>query len=361
MRSSIWIGLLSLGALSKWRDASARPSALEAPAVPLRSMTVKANANIGELIDVEGLSDSTIAVIGDRGHIVAIIPWRTGALMRIGSEGDGPGAFRSAAFLARTPTGELLVVDRIASRVSRWGRDKRWTQGKAFPQYFVDGAWAASGALLLRTHSNTSTTVQVVEMSRLDDSMRLRFRVPTASNPSADSTCRFCFSAAGRDGRIAMSASDTSYTILQFDVSGRPMQPIRRRDIAAVMTTAAERDSIAEYRADAVRRAAAVIGRPPPPGVAAEFVRAAASVSRKPRFIGFTFGDDNRLWVQRHVQAHSLATVDVFASDGRFIGVVTFPAGTILRRAYGNRALTWLQLDNGDYFIAEWTIGVPTE
>jgi hypothetical protein len=254
----------------------------------------------------------------------------TGAFVRnIGRKGQGPGEFVGANGLARDPRGRLWVVDQQGERYTLFDTTGRVVEDH--PRQLLFYAWRWRGQVdtagrLLEDQTLRGAGEPVPVMLRFDWARDRTDTFPMPRRPGDPPFFRFERGSGltmmsipftpdlrwgiDRRGHLWFGMNDT-YRIYQGRLEGDTVRIIERA-AEPIPVTGAEEDSVV---ASIVQR----VG----PGTNVDRSRIP---DVKPAFETFWLDDLGRLWVLASLPAgESRQALDVFDSDGRYLGRVALP------------------------------------
>lgn len=253
-------------------------------------------------------------------------------LRTLGGPGDGPGEIGIPGGLAVSPEGVVGVIDFSRRGMVRWGPDGEVMPAHPLPTTFSGGIVELSGESLvlpIRTLDEADgALVQSIARIADADTLIVASMPPVEMRPITLASCGMSFSGMGRifaptlrwtaaEGRIAVATSP-EYDVL---VLGGDAPPVRvRRDLAP--RTATERMAIDDLgEGMQVRLESGVVVCDPAEVVAQRGFDPVIQVVGQ-----LAIAPDGTLWVQRHEVQDEPRAIDLFASDGNYLG--TLPPGS---------------------------------
>lgn len=354
-------------------------SVLEAQAVPVVSLT-KPDAEFAEPFDqvsgVRELSNGRVVVADLFAKSVAMADFRSGALTKIGREGQGPGEYAFPINVLALPGDTTLIVDPAQRRFVKVAPDGKAVGLVPFP----DGAGGignmrgtdAQGRVYLQ--ASPFGNRMMGEIREMPDSASIlrwnpandrvdtiaKVKLPeTARAVSGDANARSVvmrqqpFSARDEwavtpDGRVGVAR------VADYHVEWHGSAKVAGPRVAAprVPVTQADKDLIARQQNETRGRMMVSEGGPPrssggspppPPRLPdADFPEF------KPPFIGNAMaGPDGRLWVPRAQAANVAPLYDIFDARGRLVQQVKLGQGTRLV-GFGANSIYTARTDEDD-------------
>jgi hypothetical protein len=336
-------------------------SVLEAQAVPVVSLT-KPEAEFAEPFDqvsaVRELSNGRVVVADVFAKSVAMADFRSGALTKIGREGQGPGEYAFPVGVLALPADTTLIVDPAQRRFVKVAPDGKAVALVSFPE----GAGGmgnmrgtdAQGRVYLQANPFGRALGEAREMpdsapilrwnpanDRIDTIARIKLpEIARASSGTANARSIVMrqqpFSgrdewAVAPDGRVGVAR------VADYHVEWHGSAKVAGARVAApkVPVTQADKDIVNRAANDTRGRMMVVEGgsprssggAPPPPPQLPE----PDWPEFKPPFLGNVYASsDGRLWVQRAQPANAAPLYDVFDARGRLVQQVKLAQGTRL-------------------------------
>lgn len=362
-------------------------SVLEAQAVPVVSLT-KPEAEFAEPFDqvsgVRELSNGRVVVADLFAKSVAMADFRSGALTKIGREGQGPGEYAFPINVLPLPGDTTLIVDPAQRRFVKVAPDGKAVglvsfpegaggmgnmrgtdaQGRVYLQASPFGARLPGEGRLTRELPDSAPILRWHPASgRIDTLAKVKLAAmatATSGNANARSVVmrQQPFSARDEwavtpDGRVGI-ARVSDYHV---DWYGSSKATGPRVAAPKVPVTQADKDNVARQQNETRGRMVMTDGgparssggqAPPPPRLPdADFPEF------KPPFIGTAMASpDGRLWVPRAQAANAPPVYDIFDARGRLVQqvklaqgsrLVGFGAGTIYTARTDEDELQYLQ------------------
>ncbi|HEU4830085.1 MAG TPA: hypothetical protein VFT04_12905 [Gemmatimonadales bacterium] len=357
-------------------------SQLEAQAVPVVSLT-KPDAELAEPFDqvsgVRELSDGRVVVADLFAKQVSLADFRSGALTKIGREGQGPGEYAFPINVLALPGDTTLIVDPAQRRFVKVAPDgkpvalvsfpegaggmgnMRGTdaQGRIYLQASPFGPRLAGEARALREMPDSAPIHRWNPATGRIDTIA-KVKLPeTASATSGSAGARSVvmrqqpFSARDEwavapDGRVGI-ARVSDYHV-EWHGSAKAAGP--RVAAPKVPVTQADKDLIARQQNETRGRLMMREGGPPRSGGSTPppppKLPDADFPEFKPPFIGSALASpDGRLWVPRAQPANAPPVYDVFDARGRLVQQVKLAKGTRLV-GFGATTLYTARTDEDD-------------
>lgn len=348
LRASVAVCLFAVMGCAE-SSPSGGPSLLETRVV--RTIELPSSAGYANIVDADWLGDTALLLLDDGGQRLHAIGWTKDRIALLAAKGRGPGELQGAtSVLSLAPQG-FVVVDPGARQWSLWTNDGRILGTRHLSATW--GAWIVGTTIVVKSQDPQTARLTFRAM----DVQSARAETVVASIDvlvAADLPCLYCPTAVSPSGVIAAATRDSAYLIRRYRADGTEQEPIRRSEIPPVPLSAAELDSVDRAWDGAIETYIAAT-RVVRPGDIERIKRARDAATVKKRFLpnGLRFDDQDRLWVQRHVTEHEAATVDVYDSDGRMLGILTLEPGELLVRVAHGRLLTLLEREDGSARIRE--------
>jgi len=275
------------------------------------------------------VTDSTLAIINRDDQEILIVTTAGDVVGRFGRKGSGPGEFTDAFAMWVGVSGDILVGDAMAMRVSRFDRDLEFQQSANVPGrpwHFLD--WRDGRAVLmwLPMMPVAGPTVGVVDLragsvvssfSVFESDQGLAIPLPGAPLQIPDPHIA---AAALRPGHYAF-ASPQRYRIVVMDDAGTVLTTSERPEVEREMPSAEEVQALEE----SIRRQAATLSPAPSP----EQLQMMLDMARVPkpyfRPTAFTADDQGRLWLATDRGDPQSTEIDVLDADGRYLTTLEVP------------------------------------
>lgn len=348
MRDSAGITIVENPAVGMWRPGEAWTVVEE-----LRIGVAEGDPDyqFGNIAGIDADSDGRIYVLDQQAQQVRIFDAQGTLLRTVGRAGSGPGEFSQAAgplFVARGDT--VLVADIMLQRMNRFLAGGE--EAGSFPLPMAEGipvAWAmtpdgrvahqlmrfpfpgqpqpepsSETPIVARGTDGSADTLAVIragETFRMQGgAMQIRMFEP---EPVWDIAA---------DGSI-LTAVNTDYSI-EVRSPGGAVARVIRKPFERAPVTATDREAFLELFRDAWRRAGV------PPAAMQQIEQSISFGEYYPALSRVKAGPGNTIWVQQvktaamakesgagfNLQDPGSARWDVFDADGRYLGVVEFPA-----------------------------------
>ena len=214
------------------------PVALPAP---LRSFDFKAGSMVW-------LSDSTLALTDMDAMQIVVAQVRGGNLQRFGRQGAGPGEFRTPMFMLARPTGELVIDDFFARRLSQFDANHRFVRAARSPGPTLRLVrWSGDVVRVVWVRFGPGAGGPIVTDVDLasgaaTDLYRVFDRDSSIASPPVDARgAALVAIAPGRDGQIVVGDPRT-YRLVIFDSGWTSQRRFGRPELKASFRTGAELD-----------------------------------------------------------------------------------------------------------------------
>jgi len=331
-------------------DAQHAWSVSESPTLTIGVTEGDAAYELYRTVAAARLSDGRIVLATSGTHELRFYDSAGTHLRSIGREGGGPGEFRMMGTLDRIAGDTLVVYDLMQRRVSIFDsdgahvRDVNFAVGGQFVLPVVlgrlaDGSYLAQlsfrqigpnapqpqpgdmrdSVMALRIDPDGDTfdtvgafpsSVTRVQMLTLGDNA-MPFSMPVLFSPS-------CIMIAAQDGIVA-GTSDT-YDVRFYTPSGT-LQRIVRKEHVPLAVTPADVDSMEAQTSGAIARANI-------PAELRSMFDDRPAAQTMPAFRALAMDSEDNLWVEEYRRpGDDVPRWSVFDPEGRFLGVVTGPAG----------------------------------
>jgi hypothetical protein len=285
--------------------------------IPDHVIADRPGLSLGAIHRIElGPDGAVVAVDGGNGVIYRFTP--TGRLRdSIGRRGQGPGEFLLAAGLGVGPAGEVALADLRTQRLTLWNPDGSLRGSEQLGAMPVALLWRGTNPVagLLSFAPTPTIRFGPVGLGRNGLTAELGgFPDPRIAEYAGAISCGICRHALTSEGRLLVAAPDTFYRVSELGPAGVVRTWTRTNAGAALRSPEELRDLRNRLRAGPGGGAAAAEGRIRTPDDDA--------LRYRPRFQGIGMDDAGRLLVLASNAGADRPVVDVFASDGRFLGSV---------------------------------------
>lgn len=299
---------------------------------------------------------SIVAVDNGNGVIYRFTP--AGKLRdSLGHKGQGPGEFIASAGVAIGPSGEVALADISTRRLTIWNPDGKLrgslpVTGGMPIELLWRGTTPVIGLLNFSPGVGAHATFGPVTMGEQagQGNPIAGFPDPTRKDFATAVSCGMCRRALTPDGTLIAAAPDTIYRISEIGPDGRVVRSWVRQGVGAGRRTDEEVAALEK------RIAAGPAGARPMPGGRPPPVIPRGDIRFRPRFQGFGFDQGGRLLALASNAGSTSPVVDVFSSDGTFLGTVK-PAEDL--RAFvirGSRVIGLSETADGEHVIHVYRI-----
>lgn len=321
-------------------------------AVLHKRYVVDSIGEFGVLVDADWLTDSTIVLVAESGTSIRVVD-ASGVARQIARNGDGPGEVRGVRNVIRVGADQFIAIDGASSRASYWTIEGNLLHDVRLRGSYISGAWSTDSGVIVRTHDEGRSAIELVHLDASTDSQPIVRRLPFSGNRS-ESPCQYCKIALGRDlSVVSHIMDDSAYRLLRFTSAGQPKPPLVREGVPLVARSKTELDSIAQFRTRFISQRESAVER-------RAFKEAFDQLPISPmkyRFMGAVIVDrELNIWIQRQTASGAPVEVDVFDRGGTFEFTVLLPEGSRLVRSQGGRILVFRNSENGDQSVEEYRV-----
>jgi hypothetical protein len=275
----------------------------------------------------------------------------------LGHKGQGPGEFLTSAGLAVGPGGEVALADIQTRRLTIWNAD-----GMLKTSVPVTGGmpiallWNGPAPILGvmtfapgRGAQARFAPVTIGDQAVLGE-LIAGFPDPRREDFPTAVTCGMCRRALSPEGKLLAAAPDTIYRISEMSPDGRAVRSWIRSDVGAGRRTDEEAAALEKRIATGTAGA-----RPMPPGVPAPVIPR-GDIRFRPRVQGFGLDATGRLLALVSNAGSTSPVVDVFSSDGRYLGTIVPAERLTAFVVRGKRAIGLSESADGEHVIHVYRI-----
>jgi hypothetical protein len=337
------LGLLIVAAWLSCGEDQGSTARTATPSLSLISRHAGLDALEFRALALAWIDESNIAVIDRDDQQVVFLNLTDGTERRMGSEGGGPGELENALVLLGDGSGGVFVGDMKQKRVSQFGPSGAFMRSAPVPGMPIglasrDGDRVTAIWMQFEMGDPPSfvPTAGVIDLATGDGSALFSLYEPEtglarpeSENPFAPPFISVVMDDAGR----LIAGQSTEYRIVAFDLSGTVISTFGRGDLDPRYLSDEELAAARQQQASNAR------GDVPPPGMR----RAMEDALDEPRpFFGpgtFALDDAGRLYVITDRMTDDSTEIDVFDSDGSFLGTLMLRDRVRSLAFHGDRAV----------------------